>query len=497
MKQILISSDGETVRIAVTQSGRLVEYRMEEGSDGLSGSIYLGRVTDVLPGIRAAFVDIGLPKNGYLALDDVPRSSGKRAEEKRSPSHTGRIHEGEALLVQIEKEETGTKGGRLTAEISLPGRKLVYLPFGRQVMVSRKMVGEAERSRLRELMAGHLHDGEGVIVRTMAAGSDDDDLIRELEYLRGLWQEAAARAKGAKPPRRLFDGGGLAARVLHDWLNHEVGEVLLDHSATYQQVKRVMEKLYPELVDRLSFYQGKASLFEREGVEAEIDRALQRQVPLPHGGFLVIDRTEAMTVIDVNTGTFTGQGGRQVEETILQTNLEAAAEIAHQLRLRDIGGIIIIDFIDMTRPADQERVLERLQAELAKDRTPTRVAGMTRLGLVEMTRKRERKSIGELLTTPCPVCRESGRTLAPAEVARRFLREVRGLVMHQDAQAIVGLLPPQVMACLDWAEQEKALSVHLLLKEEGRLAPHAYRIIYAGSLQEARQRFAGLGGIDT
>jgi ribonuclease G len=441
--------------------------------------------------MQAAFVDIGLEKNAYLSLDDLLATHGHRSSEKK-PQINELIHEGEELLVQVVKEAIGTKAARVTSEISIAGRYLVYLPLGKKVLVSRKITDPAMQKRLQDCIRDHLDDQEGAIIRTQAAAADEKQLVAEISYLRSRWQKAVSEHKADKAPCLILAEGELISRYVRDALNEQISELVVDHLESYQQLKGILTALYPEYLDRLHYHHDSVPLFQRYGVDAQIDRLLDRQVPLGNGGFLVIDRTEAMTVIDVNTGRFTGQGGSRWEETVLRANLEAAAEIARQLRLRDIGGIVVIDFIDMKVPEHQEKVLERLRRELGKDPMPTRLAGMTKLGLVELTRKKERKNLADVLTQTCPACAGSGRVITPKETARRFLEEVSGLVRTCEAEAVVAMLDKEVRTAVTQAARHEALQAvdFMLLPSDRSLRPGAYSIIYAGSREEASRLYA-------
>lgn len=479
------------------EAGRLSEIFIEsDKTEQLMGNVYRGRVVDVLPSMQAAFIDIGLEKNAFLYIDDALAPDWQQgARDAAKPNIRELVRKGEELLVQINKEATGTKAPRVTTQIGLPGRILVYMPQSRQVSVSRKIGQEQERRRLQQLATSLLTPGEGVILRTLAEGVEAKRIENELRYLRTVWQEALNEAKSAKPPSLVYQDADLVIRTVRDTLAEDVEELVVDHPAAFARVKQLVTALYPGWLNRLSFYQGKQPLFEVHGVEHEIDKALRRQVWLKSGGYLVIDHTEAMTVIDVNTGKFTGKSAQQLEETVTQTNLEAAREIARQLRLRDIGGIIIIDFIDMKSKSNQTKVLAALQEALAHDRTSTYVLGMTQLGLVEMTRKKSRQSLTESLTRPCPVCEGKGRVLSETEAALRFEREIRSYVKNSEVEAIVASLPENAAALLDGAEADrlqKELDIQLYLLAEERLHPGESRILYVGNREEAKRRYDSL-----
>lgn len=489
VKKLLISVTGGRTRVALWENGRVAELYGEAGEQvQLVGNVYRARVVDVLPSMQAAFIDIGLAKNAYLYIDDALPTQRPHGTK---PNIRELVRSGEERYVQVNKEATGTKAPRVTTQVGLPGRSLVYLPQESQISVSRKIQNDRERSRLQQVMARLLADGEGAIVRTQAEGASEGQLSAELAYLRERWRDAVEQSKRLKPPCLVYRDDDLATRTIREHFTAEVDELLVDHHPTYQRVKALVHALYPTFGKRLTYFQGKRSLFEEFGVEAEMDKALERQVALRSGGYLLIDQTEAMTVIDVNTGKFTGKGAAQLEETVTQTNLEAAAEIARQLRLRDIGGIIIIDFIDMKARENQNRVLERLRLETAKDRTPTHVLGMTQLGLVEMTRKKVRQNLNERMTEKCPACAGRARVLAVQELALRFEQEVASLVRSSDAEAVVAEVPPRLNEYLSGEQKriESELSVHLYLLPQQQLQLEEYRIRYVGDAGEALRRY--------
>lgn len=508
MKQVAISGAGGWLRVALLEQGRLVEWRSEQAeTEPLAGCVYRGRVTDVLPGIQAAFVDIGQGKNAFLYVDDaLPPFHGT---EKRPINELVRV--GETLLVQVSKEAAEGKAPKVTTRVSIPGRLLVYLPPegraagmsasglpgagvpvepGARVSVSRKIADEAKRRKLRELAAGLLADGEGVIVRTEAENAGDEEVARELAYLRKRWREALASAAGRKTPCLICRDADLIEAALRDFGAEDVEEIVVEEAAAFQRVRELAEALFPGAADKLRRYQGREPLFERLGVAAQLDRALQRRIPLPSGGHLVFDRTEAMTVIDVNTGAFSGKGGQQREQAVTAANLEAAREIARQLRLRDIGGIVLIDFVNMQEAANRERVLTALRAEAAKDTAPVAVLGMTALGLVELTRKRVRASLAERMTEPCPCCGGTGRVLSVDELERRLFDELSGLVRSQEAEAALVEVPARLYERLAaGGHEERERPLHLYVLRSDRLPPERYRILYAGRSEEAERLY--------
>jgi len=491
MKKLLINVTGESTRVAVWEQGRLTELYQETETADLVGSVYRGRVVDVLPSMQAAFVDIGLDKNAYLYVDDALPAERQRGAK---PNIRELVRGGEERFVQVNKEATGNKAPRVTTQVGLPGRRLVYLPLERHISVSRKLEDERERSRLRQFAERLLHGQEGVIIRTQAAGAGETELAAELAFLRKKWQVAVEESKQKKVPSLVLRDDDLVMRMLRELLADDVDELIVDHPPTYLRVREWVRAVDPSHLNHLVCYQGKRPLFDQFGIETEIEKALQRQVPLKSGGYLLIDRTEAMTVIDVNTGKFTGKGAAQLEETVTRTNLEAAEEIARQLRLRDIGGIIVVDFIDMKLRTNQERVISRLREETEKDRTPARVLGMTQLGLVEMTRKKVRQNLTERLTEDCPACAGSGRVLAVEELLLRFEREAAALTKTQEAEAIVAEVPSRLYKRLS-AERtrlEQEMSVRFYFVEYRSLPADAHRILYVGSRGEAERRYQQL-----
>lgn len=489
MRQVAISGSGGRLRAAWLEGGRLREYRGEnEGTEVLAGDIYCGRVADVLPGIQSAFVDIGSGQNAYLYVDDTLPRKGTAAGK---PNISERVQVGEKVIVQVSKEASEMKAPKVTTRVSLQGRYLVYLPKEAEVSVSRKIKEATVRQRLAHTLAAWLEPGEGVIVRTEAADAEDGRLSDELTYLKRRWTDTLARAEKLSGPGFVSRDLGMLEAVIRDLAAQGVEEVLVEHGPTMHAVKEIMQIFASEAVDKLRWYRGTEPLFDHLGIDAQLQSALERQVPLKSGGHLVIDRTEAMTVIDVNTGAFTGKGGQQREQAVTSTNLEAAAEIALQLRLRDIGGIIIIDFIDMKEAANKDRVLAALKRELARDPVPSTVLGITALGLVEMTRKRVRASLGERLTEPCVACDGRGRVWTVDEMHYRLWQEVSSLAKGQEAEAVLLEVPERLyraLSELDSGKQKQWPARLFLLSSPFRKADE-YRVLYAGREEEAARLY--------
>lgn len=485
MRQVAISGRGGRLQAALLEGGRLREWRTDHEAAGVwAGDLYCGRVTDVLPGIQSAFVDIGEGQKAYLYVDDaLPKDSSAGGK----PTISQRVQVGETVIVQVSKEGTELKAPKVTARISLQGRYLVYLPKEEGVSLSRKIGDAAVRMHLQETLSASLKQGEGVIIRTEAAGAQASRLAEELAYLKNRWSQILASAQQLGKPGLVGRDAAMLEGVIRDLIGEGVDEVLVEESAAYQRTKAVMQVFAPEQLDRLVGYRERQPLFARLGVDAQLKQAMQRTVPLKSGGHLVIDRTEAMTVIDVNTGAFTGKGGQQREQAVTMANLEAAAEIAVQLRLRDIGGIIVIDFIDMQEAANKERVLTALKRELSRDPVPATVLGMTALGLVEMTRKRVRASLAERMTEPCNACRGQGRVWTIEEMLRRLSDELTALARVQEAEAVVLELPERLHQALDGMDEEerRRWPVEWFLLPSPEIKPDEYRILYAGRYEEA------------
>jgi ribonuclease G len=432
-EEILVNITPQETRVAVIASGAVQELLLERTtSRGLVGNVYMGRVARVLPGMQSAFVDIGLERAAFLHVADILEHR-RLAEQRRLgaaplPEAARPIEkllaEGQPVLAQVVKDPIGTKGARLSTQISLAGRLLVYLPHDSHIGISQRIEGENGRQQLRERMRELVAPDEkgGFIIRTLAETATDEELRADVEYLRHLWRDISARALEALPPQLLYQDLSLAQRVLRDMVNADTARVLVDSRENWQMLVAFAERYMPDLRRRIEHYGGERPLFELHNVEAEIERALARRVELKSGGYLIIDPTEAMTTIDVNTGGFVGS--RNFDDTIFKTNLEAAQSIARQLRLRNLGGIIIIDFIDMQSDEHRAAVLEEFKRALARDRTRMTVNGFTGLGLVEMTRKRTRESLAQLLCQPCPTCGGRGVVKTAHTVCYQILREI-------------------------------------------------------------------------
>ncbi|MCR5758168.1 MAG: Rne/Rng family ribonuclease [Selenomonas sp.] len=429
MKSILVTVVPEETKLAILEDDKLSSIEVERATHShLVGNIYKGQVQNVLPGMQAAFVDIGTGKNAFMYIGD-----GLPEDVKQTLPRPQKIHIGQHLPVQIIKDAIGSKGPRATTHITLPGRHVVLLPTAAYIGMSRRIEDEAERTRLHDIAAEICPEGMGLIIRTVAAGASREALREDVEYLAKLWHSLMARFKiKSKGANILYRDADLIIRIVRDNLTPDVDAMLIDDRAVYQRVREFVQLLSPELVEKIRFYESREPLFKHYGIEEELATLGGRTVELKSGGFLVIDRTEALTVIDVNTGKYTGN--TNLGETVYATNQEAAAEIMRQLRLRDIGGIIIVDFIDMEREAQKEQLLAHLR-ELAKlDPTKTNIVDITSLGLVEITRKKSRQNLDSIIYSECPICRGRGRVESPETVSIRIAGDVRRMEHKSHAE---------------------------------------------------------------
>jgi len=420
--EILINVTPQEIRVAVMQQGVVQELHIERGSHlGMVSNVYVGRVKRVLPGMQSAFIDIGLERSAFLHVADIweNRHNGDAAKPIEKV-----LSEGQSLLVQVIKDPIGSKGARLSTQISIAGRLLVYLPQESHIGVSQRIESEVERELLRDklqqLLSGD-HSG-GYIIRTMAEAASDKELLADIEYLDKLWCKLQEQAKISPAPSLLYQELNISLRVLRDFVNEDTTRILVDSRETHQRMAAFAQDYIAGAIPLLEHYAGERPLFDLYGVEEEIERALSRRVNLKSGGYLIIDQTEALTTVDVNTGGFVG--GRNFDDTIFKTNLEAAHVIARQLRLRNLGGIIICDFIDMDNQEHRNAVLEEFKKALTRDRTRITVNGFSALGLVEMTRKRTRESLAHILCESCPTCQGRGEVKTAQTVCYEILREI-------------------------------------------------------------------------
>ncbi|GLR72250.1 ribonuclease G [Agaribacter marinus] len=424
--ELLINVTPSESRVALIENGIMQEIHIERHTKkGIVGNIYKGKVSRVLPGMQAAFVDIGLDRAAFLHASDI--AIDEEIADDVSPSQLEKkdirelVREGQPIIVQVVKDPLGTKGARLTTDITLPSRYLVFMPSVTHVGVSQKIEDEEERERLKDIVSNFCDENGGFILRTAAEGVSENELKQDAEFLRRLWHKIEYRKKSGKS-NVLYEDLPVARRVLRDFVGTELERIRIDSKLTYQELMSFTQEYVPELEAKLQYYQGELPIFDLYDVENELQRALERRVDLKSGGYIIIDQTEAMTTIDINTGAFVGH--RNLEETIFNTNIEATLAIARQLRLRNLGGMILIDFIDMIEPDHKKRVLNSLEQAMIKDRAKSSIYGFTSLGLIEMTRKRTRESLEHQLCGECPACKGRGSIKTIETICFEITREV-------------------------------------------------------------------------
>jgi len=504
--EIVINAHPFETRVAILENRVVTEIAIERAKDrGISGNIYKGRVSRVLPGMQAAFIDIGQEKAAFLHVSDIVSDASEfddlfsreeggggagAEEEDEEPSSAvpagGRsidelLREGQEIVVQVTKESIGTKGPRVTAYLALPGRFLVLVPTLNKIGVSRRIQDPAERDRLKTILKQVAPDGAGFIVRTAAEGVPDDVLRRDMEFLARIWDTIVKKKKSGRAPSLIYEELDLPFRILRDLFSGDVTAIHVDSGEEHRKIVEFSRKFMPRVREVVRMHEEETPIFESFGVELEINRALGRKIWLKSGGYLVIDQTEALTSIDVNTGRFVGK--RNLEETIVRTNLEAVGEIVYQLKLRNIGGLIILDFIDMETPSGRRKVFSALEEALRQDRAKTTILQISELGLVEMTRKRVRESLSRTMTEACPYCEGRGtvkslRTVA-YEVFRQVLKESPGL----EGKKVVVVVHPKVADLLYGEEREfldaleKRVEKKLVVKTDYNLHQEEYQIL--------------------
>ncbi len=455
-ESFLINFTPQETRVALLQQGVVQEIHIERTSSrGIVGNIYLGKVVRVLPGMQSAFVDIGLERTAFLHIADI--------RDPRTGEPEGRpiervLAEGQHLMVQALKDPIGTKGARLATQVSVAGRLLVYLPNEKHIGISQRIGDDTARDQLRQRIHGLIPPDEqgGFIVRTVAAEASDEDLAADIAYLRRFWAEIKNRARSSMPPSVLYEDLSLGQRVLRDLVSQQTARIVIDSRENFQKISLFAQEYMPQVTPLLEHYTGERPLFDLHGVEDEIQKALARRVDLKSGGYLIIDQTEAMTTIDVNTGGYVGL--RNFDDTVFKTNLEAAQIIARQLRLRNLGGIIIVDFIDMDSAEHRQAVLAELNRTLERDHTRITVNGFTALGLVEMTRKRTRESLAHILCEPCPTCAGRGEIKTAQTMSYEILRELLREARQFNARELRLLAAPSVVD-LFHEEESQALAM--------------------------------------
>ena len=452
-----MDANGFSTRVAVVEDGAPVElYVEQEGAQRLVGNIYNGKVQNVLPGMQAAFIDIGLERNAFLYAGDIVMPDGADEDIEREKIRSMRnirdmLKPGQTIMVQVAKDPVGTKGARVTTHITLAGRSLVLMPTMDYVGVSRRIDKDEERTRLRRILSEIRPENMGVIVRTASAGKSREAFAEDLESLKLLYEDIQKRAKKQKAPSLLHAEQSLLFRTVRDLLMKDVDRVFVNDAATFERLREIADMMAPKLKPRILLKQSEA-LFDRYETESKIDKALARKVWIKNGSYIIIDRTEALTCIDVNTGKFVGKDN--LEKTITATNCEAAREIARQLRLRDIGGIIIIDFIDMERESNRTMVLNTLKTVLKEDHTRSHVFGFTHLGLVEMTRKKTGRSLGDTLQTLCPYCAGDAHVLSPESVMAKVRKQALQVLKGSENKRMLIEVHPDVLRAMERAEQK-------------------------------------------
>ncbi|MEO6186069.1 MAG: ribonuclease G [Steroidobacteraceae bacterium] len=475
--EILVNVAPRDTRAALLENGLLQEVFIERASRrGLVSNLYKGRVSRVLPGMQAAFLDIGLARTAFLHVADIlapPPDPGNDAHDDAKPQDTDirtLVREGDDLLVQVVKDPLGSKGARLSTHVSLPSRYLVYMPQGTRVGVSSRIESEEERARLRELVSGLAAENAGsagarggYIVRTAAIGAPVEALHADMLFLKRLWAHVVTRAMSTPAGNLVHEDLPLTTRVLRDELRTGVRRVLVDSPEEFTRMQEFTRSFMPDFADRIELHEARLPIFDLHGVDEEISRALEARVPLKSGGYIVIQQTEAMSTVDVNTGGYVGH--RNLEETIFRTNLEAAVTIARQLRVRNLGGIIVLDFIDMQDEDHRQALIDALQTALAGDRAQTHIASISPLGLVEMTRKRTRESLEHLLCAACPQCQGRGFVRTPETVSHEIFRELVRQSRQFQSDELVVLAHQDVVA---WLQEEEASVLAELETQVGR-----------------------------
>lgn len=480
VSEIIINATPQETRIALVENGDIAELFFERNKDrGILGNIYKGKVVRILPGMESAFVDIGMERAAFLYVSDVfhPNDDYQKLflEEMDEPFDNVRrngkddslhigdlLMEGQEILVQVSKEPIGTKGCSVTSLISLPGRYLVLMPFADHVGISRRIEDNAERDRLRQITEEIRPDHMGLIVRTAAEGAARADIKTDLNYLLKVWQRILKAKNGSSAPFLIHEEPDICVRAVRDLFSGDVHRIIVDSEDTYRKIRDFLELYLPNPSCSMELYQGLQPIFDFYNIELEIRKAIDKKVWLKSGGYIVIEQTEALVAIDVNTGRFVGR--RSLEDTILQTNLEAAREIAYQLRLRNIGGIIIIDFIDMEKAENREKVFNALKEHLKKDKAKSNVLKISELGLVEMTRKRTRESLCKTISEECPYCEGTGRVRSRYSICYDILREIKRLRNQSNGHRVL------IHAHQDVADillNEEAQMIDLLQEETG------------------------------
>jgi ribonuclease G len=512
-REILVSATPQESWVALLEDDQLVEIMVDRpDQDRIVGDIFLGRVEAVLPGIQAAFVDIGTEKAGFLHvsdlnldaddLDDEDNGNGnsgsrRRRRPKKFPPIQDHLQKGQEILVQATKEPISTKGPRLTAQVSLPGRFLVYMPDSSHVGVSRKIEGRDQRSRLRKMAREVLpEDSGGIIVRTVSEEVTQKTLNAEFQRLLAMWKKIRRRSQSSKAPSVVHREAKLVSGVIRDLFSDKFDALRIDNKAVFDEIAGYVRTVDPDLMGRVHLHSGPVPLFDEHDVEEEIQKIFKRRVELKSGGYVVIEPTEALVSIDVNTGRFTGKGKKDPEQTILRTNLDAAREIAKQLRLRDVGGIIVVDFIDMESQENRDKVLHELRSHLGRDRARTKAFEVSNLGLIEMTRQRVRPPLIHSLTDVCGSCGGAGRIYTPVTVVRRIERSLRRVAAAREERSIVVRVHPEVALQVMEGEPDflrrltKRTRLELALRDDPLMRQDEFRLLSGPAETDVTDKYA-------
>jgi ribonuclease G len=515
-REILINASPRETRVAIIEDDQLVELLVDRpDARRMVGDIYLGRIEAVLPGIQAAFVDIGTDKSAFLhasdvlhpddqkGKDDVDADEADEDDEDDQPRRRrGKdvpiqdvVKRGQDMIVQVSKEPISTKGPRVTAEVSLAGRFLVYMPFSSRVGVSRKIGDRAERQRLRKMLEEILpEDSGGVIIRTVSEDATKETFSRELQTLMNAWKRMKKKTHFVRAPALIHRETNLTRSLIRDLFSEKVEQVTVDSKQVYNEIQEYLKGVAQDLVDRVKLYEEQVPLFDKANIEHEIRDLFKRRCDLPSGGYLIIEPTEALVSVDVNSGRYTGK--KDPEKTILRTNLEAAREVARQLRLRDVGGIVVCDFIDMESRANRDKVLQELRTHLARDRARTKAFAVSELGLVEMTRQRVRQSHLQAMTEACAVCHGTGRVFTAETVVRRVERSIKRIqVEGRRDHLIVKLHPDVAMYVLEQERDfmkklEKLAGFALELRDDPLLRPDEFKLVVKSAGRDVTQQYA-------
>ncbi|MHB1862346.1 MAG: Rne/Rng family ribonuclease [Gemmatimonadaceae bacterium] len=531
-REILINANPRETRVAILEDEQLVELLVDRpDARRMVGDIYFGRVEAVLPGIQAAFVDIGTEKSAFLHASDLvypedgddedddddgdaepdaedsageepeegerpgPRRGGRRRPRAKAPAIQDVLKRGQDIIVQISKEPISTKGPRVTAQISMAGRFLVFMPFASRVGVSRKIGDRAERGRLREMVQSVLPpDSGGVIARTVGEDATKETFKRELDTLIGQWNRIKRKTHFVRAPALIHRETNLTRGLIRDLFSEKVEQVTVDSKQVFNEIIEYLKGVAPDLVDRVKLYEEQVPVFDKAGIEPEIRDLFKRRCDLPSGGYLIIEPTEALVSVDVNSGRYTGK--KDPEKTILRTNLEAAREVARQIRLRDIGGIIVCDFIDMETKANRDRVLQEMRTHLSRDRARTKAFAVSDLGLIEMTRQRVRQSHLQNMTEACPTCAGTGRVFTAETIIRRMERSVRRMIVEGKRDPLIVKLHPDVaMYVLEQEKDlvkklEKAAGFGLEFRDDPLLRPDEFKLVVKSAGRDVTQQYA-------